>query len=234
MKYFIINVNPESKLYKHSLSVLDYLNVPVVRFPGYIKKKNESTPFFRDNIKLSNSTIGCGCSHRLLWTKLLNDPHENYYMIFEDDIESICSRDVFWRNINDALRLQNNPATKWDIYKLGKFNEHCNKIKHITGTLYKAYAPMGGHSYIISKHGAFKLLSRPKLKTSNDYELHEQCRKGYINIIENHPSLITQQLRYKEDYKHRNLPEIINQQNCCINSTLAPLYLLNVKLKHII
>lgn len=132
------------------------------------------------------SAIGCGLSHKLLWSKFLKTKSE-YAVIFEDDI--------IYKNVNIKKEIEYailNAPIDFDILYLGNIRipglTYLSKIK---SNIFKTTLSLATHAYIISRKGANKLNS---IKLFNHVDL---CLQYYswINYIKTYviePRLIYQ------------------------------------------
>jgi GR25 family glycosyltransferase involved in LPS biosynthesis len=71
--------------------------------------------------------VGCALSHVHLWEALVRDPHHEYYIILEDDIECttktpFCANDVF--STFYSITRQLDSLVSWDVVFLGYTREH--------------------------------------------------------------------------------------------------------------
>lgn len=131
-----------------------------------IKENLEMFNLFKGNDFASRrGFIGCALSHYNIWINLLKDQKNDYYVIFEDDIELCNGFTEYFNNVTDIMK---NFLEKIDILFLGYHDSirfvntnindsyknnvielnHFNKNDYIGGTF----------GYIITKNGAKKML----------------------------------------------------------------------------
>ena len=131
--------------------------------------------------KVYPGQLGCWCSHRLLWQKILDDDLD-YAIIFEDDA-------VFTKYSKSKIELLFNylPAD----YEILIFHEHFTKVpsqfmKYFNPFLkrYNGRGFCGLEGYIVSKKGAKELLEITKLSDrpiDNQMELLMQNGNTYTS-----------------------------------------------------
>lgn len=128
--------------------------------------KNVSKEYMNKNVNsickklLCNyGIIGCAASHKTLWQQLI-DSDENFYIIFEDDIEL---NQKSFETIKKIIPYLNNEEYDIDYLNLNCINFGCSIQKTIfTIDEYKfgkPYVPLQTGAYIITKKGAKKLLN---------------------------------------------------------------------------
>ena len=131
--------------------------------------------------KMKQNEVGCSLSHRLLYEQLVNDEDNEYYVILEDDVLPIVTRDVFedhLRNLPKDFDLIQLCHSIWYPYEqIGDCNSHYSNItkRYFNGTM----------SYIISKQCARKLLNRmgDNIDNAADDLLSNAFINGIINVI---------------------------------------------------
>lgn len=114
--------------------------------------------FFGGNdFRYAVGVMGCAISHIELWQQLLDDPVNDYYVFFEDDIE-------FTPNFKQKLRYAFNEFRnrKMEHLLLGAFNTKTNN-QHIANLEFLEYDTFksdneGTHCYIFSKSAAKKMI----------------------------------------------------------------------------
>lgn len=122
---------------------------------------------FRDNdFGMRPGVVGCALSHIKLWQRLVKDDENDYYLIYEDDVE--FSSNYTWRLFGAMQSI----TFSWDMLFLGHLvrYELCDNHRVETNTLpiwekmsdyivpeRRSY--IGTASYMISKSGALKLLN---------------------------------------------------------------------------
>ncbi len=98
--------------------------------------------------------VGCYMSHVILWQQLLEDPENNAYIIFEDDVSFADNCSVKLLSL-----LENVPSDSdfvfldisWSNHKPTKYDEYYNVLDSQF---------FGTHAYIVTKNGAAKMMSR--------------------------------------------------------------------------
>lgn len=123
-------------------------------------KKVELTPelkkmFVGNDFGDKKGVIGCALSHYGLWQNLIDDPDNNYYIIYEDDI-------VFANDFAEKLKLCCEYFVKYQIEYLfigalfiNEKNTHIKDLQFIIG---KNLNFGGTYGYIISKGAAKKVI----------------------------------------------------------------------------
>lgn len=136
-----------------------------------LKPSLELYAMFKDN-DFSNRCgfIGCALTHYGLWLELLKDTDNDYYVIFEDDIELSNEFSSKLNNVtNNLTSSENSQLNDCDFLFLGyhMFEEERNKSKHIYDVesditkitrLDKEKFIGGTFSYIVTKRGAKNLI----------------------------------------------------------------------------
>lgn len=127
--------------------------------------KNVSAEYMNDNVNFmckkflcNYGMIGCAASHKLLWNQLINSD-EDFYVIFEDDIEI---NEKTFDIIKKIIPYLENKKYDIDYLNLNCVNYGCF-IPKIEFTIDeygfgKPIMPFQTGSYIITKQGAKKLL----------------------------------------------------------------------------
>jgi GR25 family glycosyltransferase involved in LPS biosynthesis len=176
---FIINLDSNNSTYINSINYLKKLHIKPTRFEAIdcrdinnisntkIKKiiQNKLYPSVKYTIENGSGTfnnipswgaIGCYLSHVFLWEKLLKDPFNDYYIIFEDDIyPNILDRDELDIFVKKLLRIG------FDFCYLGHksyVEDNGIKIKKNPDIVKITKITAQTHAYIISKNGAKELL----------------------------------------------------------------------------
>lgn len=127
--------------------------------------KNVSNEYIEKNVNLlckkmlcNYGIIGCASSHKYLWKQLINS-NEDFYIIFEDDIEI---NDKTFYIIKKIIPYLKKKEFDIDYLSLNCLNFGCSIQKtEFTIDEYKfgkPYMPLQTSSYIITKDGAKKLL----------------------------------------------------------------------------
>lgn len=128
--------------------------------------KNVSKEYINKNVSLTckkllcnYGIIGCAASHKTLWKQLV-DSDDDFYIIFEDDIEL---NEKSFEIIKKIILHLNNKEYDIDYLNLNCVNYGCSIQKTIfTIDEYKfgkPYMPLQTGAYIITKKGAEKLLN---------------------------------------------------------------------------
>ena len=107
--------------------------------------------------------VGCALSHFKLYTKLIYDELNEYYLILEEDITLCDNFETNFRKMFDKLKSN---FINFDIVFIGHHNKIINNNKNpqdINIELWDTYMSLnnslgGTFGYIISKNGAIKLL----------------------------------------------------------------------------
>jgi GR25 family glycosyltransferase involved in LPS biosynthesis len=127
-----------------------------------IKENLEMFELFKINDFASRKGfIGCALSHYNIWINLLKDSLNDYYVIFEDDIELCENFPEYFNNCSDIMK---NFLEKIDILFLGyhdsiKFDKNSDKNIMIELNPFNRNDYIGGtFGYIITKKGAKKMI----------------------------------------------------------------------------
>jgi len=152
--------------------------------------------FYNNDFNYRKGFIGCALTHYALWKNLVNDPDNDYYIIFEDDVEFVFN---YQEKINE-INKHNHFAEK-DLIFLGYcmfeenrklfhniyYKDNDVNIQNLNNFLYIG----GTSSYSINKSGAKKLINyieKNGIKHGIDYFI-KICPD--INIFEIQPFLIS-------------------------------------------
>ena len=115
--------------------------------------------FERNDFNYKKGIIGCALSHINIWTQLINDDKNNYYVVLEDDIKlcdnfkqklEFCCNEFEKYNHIDHLRLG-------DYDKIKKINVDVNNLK--VNINFDNCVSNVTFAYIISKKGAQKIIN---------------------------------------------------------------------------
>jgi glycosyl transferase family 25 len=115
--------------------------------------------FERNDFNYKKGIIGCALSHINIWTQLINDDKNNYYVVLEDDIKlcnnfkqklEFCCNEFEKYDHIDHLRLGDYDKTK-------KINEDINNLK--VNINFDNCISNVTFAYIISKNGAQKIIN---------------------------------------------------------------------------
>jgi GR25 family glycosyltransferase involved in LPS biosynthesis len=117
--------------------------------------------------------IGCALSHYNIWIDLLKDYTNDYYVIFEDDIDLSTN---FTKYFNDITSVMKDFHKKIDVLFMGYHNsvknDNINSIELCSFSIDKYIG--GTFSYIITKNGAKKMI---------DYILLNGIRHGIDYVM---------------------------------------------------
>lgn len=125
------------------------------------------------NFFCSYGIIGCAMSHLKIWKQLIDDKLVDYYIIMEDDA---IIDDNFKTTISSIQDLIDEKKISFDLLSLycyGPFNckHHKNIITIKNYKIGKPFFPTSTASYIISKPGAKKLISKIYNKIAHHIDL---------------------------------------------------------------
>ena len=204
MKTFVMNLDrrPDrmTEFNKHVKST-NFLDIE--RFSAIDGSKLTPTPqlqqiFDNNDYNMREGMVGCAMSHITLYIKLLKDPNNDVYCIFEDDID-------FTPDFHNKLLLCSKELdkTKWDIFYLG----HHLWSHHIDDNVYsKTLTPKieqfnmaksfqmslgGAAGYMITKKGAEKLLEIINVTgMTNGIDTIQQKSADILDIFYAYPHLI--------------------------------------------
>jgi glycosyl transferase family 25 len=172
---YVINLDKSKDRLKNVSENMKKLNLSFTRFPAIDGSKVDPTKlkhlvsFWGRTILSNYGMIGCALSHKELWNRLKND-NVDYYLIMEDDF--IFDND-FINKVNKIEKYRNN--IDFDIISL-----HClfrtpfdrKIIKFEDLILVRSPFPLSTTSYIISKRGAYRLLTMiNKVNYHIDFEI---------------------------------------------------------------
>lgn len=174
-KIYAINLDTRSDRWDNLLKAEPYLENNVTRIPAIngktLKLNNLIYKIFKNNkFFWKKSVIGCFLSHITTWTKIINEPGENF-LILEDDVRFDKEWITTWNRA--ALNIPKDaellylggvlPPNKAVLPScLEEVNEYWSQIK--PNTLFSPAIPLPifhfcAYSYIITKTAAQKLLS---------------------------------------------------------------------------
>lgn len=164
---------------------------------------------------MTKGEIACLASHVLLWQKML-DLGLDYITIFEDDVVLAKNTAAFLQTIGESLG-------HFDVIKLETFFSNVilhktNIQQHAGHSLYALNTThLGAGGYIITKHGAQKVLQKmqntPRLKPI-DLELFafnifgQSCRLHLAQVV---PAICIQTMYLDERGNIRRTADAINQ-----------------------
>ena len=117
--------------------------------------------FAANNFNFRRGVIGCALSHIQLWKKLVQDAHNEYYVILEDDI-TVC--DDFKTQLDSHKTSVFTNIPQYDVLFLGhhviakKSNERFVCSSNKRQPMDRSACIGGTFGYIVPKHGAKKML----------------------------------------------------------------------------
>jgi len=123
---------------------------------------NNKTKFYHNNLRLNGNSLskgelGCSLSHLEIYEMLCKDNNNNSYLIFEDDLNIIVSKEEFNKFMNNLPDINS-----YDICHLheSKFYPFIKEQKE-NSYFYQAKRQFfnAAAAYIITKRGAQKLLN---------------------------------------------------------------------------
>ena len=162
MKAFVINMDKDTERLNKITNRCKEINIEFERFKGIDSNDfviyNEYISEFAKKY-CSDSIIGCGLSHILLWKKIV-DENIDQSLILEDDA-------IFKENFNDNLKkgLDDLNNTDWNILYLTEtyiHNKNLYKEKLEDKLVYKSLFINTTSGYIITNKGAKELLKHIK------------------------------------------------------------------------
>jgi GR25 family glycosyltransferase involved in LPS biosynthesis len=197
-KIIVINLKKREDRKNNIIKLFDEINFEKYYFYEAIDGKTipltlEIKNLFKDNDFTNRKCfIGCALSHYNIWLDLAKDKLNNYYLIFEDDIQL---SDNFIKNFNKCKEYVDQNIENIDILFLGYHkNSITNKIynyNNISFTNFCNEEYVGGFfSYIITKKGVFKLLEYIKkngIKYGIDYLIKIYDK---LNVLEVNPNIV--------------------------------------------
>lgn len=206
IKSYIINLEKYKNKYELCLKRLSKLNIKPERFNAiYVEDENSEeirnithpsvqytikNKRFSHNNMTSKGAIGCYLSHITLW-KMLLESNEEYFLIFEDDVEINYYINNIENIINKILNLNN-----WDFVYLGYldsyviFNMFSNPKEIISRIQNITFCT---HSYLINRKGAEILLNKalPIVDQIDSY-ISFMSIANYANIYKSNEILFIQ------------------------------------------
>lgn len=161
---WIINLDKSTDRMNNIKNNFNKYGIKFNRFPA-IYGKNISETYIKNNVNFlcksvlcNYGTIGCASSHKTLWKQLI-DSNEDFYIIFEDDIEI---NNKTFDIISKLIPFLNKKEFDIDYINLNCINFgysiHKTEFKIDDYEFGKPYIPLLCNSYIITKKGAQKLL----------------------------------------------------------------------------
>jgi len=203
-KIFVVNLDKSKERYysfQNEYAKTGLVHIPFTRFSAIDGSKIipqehltdtaleelkivEKNKYRTHHYQLTRGGIGCFLSHLELAKKLLNDKENDYYLVFEDDVELEIQCATL---INDAIK---NVPSNWDMLLLSTIrltSENKNK-KYIS-----PHGFWGMACYVINKKGAKKLVdevSRNKIDGQIDSYLSVMQQQGKIQIYAYHTDVV--------------------------------------------
>jgi glycosyl transferase family 25 len=195
---WIINLDKSIDRMEKIKNNFDKFGIKYNRFSA-IYGKNVSEEYMKFNVNFvckrllcNYGIIGCAASHKKLWQQLINS-NENFYIIFEDDIEiNEKSFDI----IKKIIPFLEKKEHDIDYINLSCVNFGCT-IEETEFTIDnynfgKPYMPLQTGSYIITKKGAKKLLNNIINTTYHvDFEILFVKFFKNFNYYASNPPIIT-------------------------------------------
>jgi len=200
-KFYVVNMDSQKERWDSAKSLLNKMGIDPIRYPA-VDKKVIASLGGRDGLKRlglidkddsdldSEGTIGCGLSHRTIWSSIADKEDNTCICIFEDDITSYINKEDLIERLNTAWE---NIDPDWDVLYLGRCIDSCEDAIKIKDGLYKSLRPYCNHAYIVSARGARKLLTRP-LYTGVDTQQVREIEIGAAKAYSFHPSIFIQDI----------------------------------------
>ena len=135
-------------------------------------------------IPLTKGAVGCAMSHRSVWIKVRDDPRVNSALILEDDI--MIDKDF----VHKFNIYQNHIPNNYDILFLGYHPASIKGIsKNVNDVYVRSKKVYGLFGYIITKHGAKKLLNMFPISYQVDTALYRYVNNNGLNAYLLKPNL---------------------------------------------
>ncbi len=134
-------------------------------------------------------------------------------LVFEDDIHTYVCAERLAEELARAMRTLRD--TRWDVLFLGRCSDQCGAATRIDENLYRVYAPLCAHAYVLRRSGATVLLREP-WRSAIDMEIQRHCRAGTLHAYALHPSMFVQDvLRWESSLRaaHRTYA---NAHDCAL------------------
>ena len=172
---------------KHILPHLDIEIEEAIDGDQIVLNQKKRRIFHTSDTQFRRGIMGCAFSHIKIWEKLANDKENDIYLVLEDDITITKGAEIILSQLPGKM---NEIFPDWDVLFLGyhvKNNEITDKNK-ITIEKYNPEQFMekshgGTFTYMISKNGAFKLLSNIQSNGMNyaiDWDISRlECMNNY-------------------------------------------------------
>jgi GR25 family glycosyltransferase involved in LPS biosynthesis len=156
-----------------------------------LKPTKQIDELFKGNdFQYRRGVIGCALSHYNLWVKLLNDPDNNYYIIFEDDIEFTDNFNKIFPELEKSGCFSTSECIMLgyhmndeDRKKLDINNNNNNEIN--IEKINKDFCKGGTFAYSINKQGAKKIV---------DYISKNNIKNGIDTVMGKVDTLVMGQL----------------------------------------
>ena len=199
--------------------LFNYYNFPKkkVNFINTVLKKNLSKKklinknIINDNNDLCLGKIACTMSHLKTMKQFLRSK-KKYALILEDDLAK-RGKNKYDKLINILSHIK----IKFDILFLGRIFSYCKIDKSVNKWVDKTYYSLGGHSYIISRIGAQKILDyHNKINMLNDMYIAQLCYKKHLECYALKDNLFFQKrtqkgiLKSSINHKQLQLPKCVN------------------------
>lgn len=182
-----------SSIYRKSEDDLQLLNCKGTLYPeGVLGLKDK---YVKQANWLSPGEMGCLLSHVYLWELVANDPNLYRIIVFEDDARTHTDVSTIQQLICDFYAyLGENSIEEPDMLYLGKALDECTRYEQVWKNIYKSYHPLCLHAYLITKHGAKKLLGRAQYDAPIDMVPIYAIAEKSLNVMTFHPSLYFQDI----------------------------------------
>ena len=165
INYKIYVVNLDRRNDKKFNIKLKFNNYPNIKYDFYraidgkeLQINNKIVDIFYNNcFGNKKGVIGCALSHLTLWKQLINDNNNDFYVIFEDDVELCENFDI---KLNEITK--NFSKNNYDLLYLGSFHNYNNYNKNnddiFECEILNRNQANGTFGYIISKKAAKDIL----------------------------------------------------------------------------
>ena len=204
MKTFVVNLDRRpDRMTEFNKHIKSTKFLDIERFSAIDGSKLVPTPqlqqiFENNDYNMREGMVGCAMSHIKICIQLINDPNNDVYCIFEDDIDFVP--DFQNKLLFCAKELHN---TKWDMFYLGHhlWSHHIDdnvysktltpKIEQFNRTKSFQMSLGGTGGYMITKKGAEKLLEFINITgMTNGIDTIQQKSADILNIFYAYPHLI--------------------------------------------
>lgn len=219
--FYVVNMDSQKERWDNSKALLEKMGIVPTRYPA-VDKKIIASLGGREGLKKlglidkndsdldSEGTIGCGLSHRSIWSSIADKEDNTCVCIFEDDIASYINKEDLIERLNTAW---DNIDPDWDLLYLGRCIDSCESAIKVKEGLYRSFRPSCTHAYIISARGARKLLFR-QLYTGVDTQQVKEIEIGAAKAYAFHPSIFIQDiLRWSSNLRNFKM-QIMNACDC--------------------